>query len=144
MFTVRPYQISDKPRLIELFLLNTPAYFHPAEQADLDEFLDTELENYFVAEEDGVVIASGGSNVEDGIGCLSWYIVHPSFHGKGAGSMLVQQNLNVLTADPRVKRLTVRTSQLVYKFYTKFGYQLKHTEDDYWGKGFHLYEMEKL
>jgi [ribosomal protein S18]-alanine N-acetyltransferase len=143
MFTIREYQPSDKPCLIELFLLNTPAYFHPDEQADLDEYLETEIEHYFVFEDNGLIIASGGSNIEDGIGCLSWYVVHPAYHAKGAGSRLVSHNLQILTADPRVTRLVVRTSQLVYKFYTKFGYELKYTKANYWGEGFDLYHMEK-
>ncbi len=143
MLAIRPYQPADKARLIELFLLNTPAYFHPNEQQDLDEYLDTEIENYFVAEVDGNVIACGGSNIEDEAGWLSWYIVHPDYHGKGAGRLLVERNLEILVADARVKKLIVRTSQLVYQFYTKFGYELIFTEDNYWGEGFHLYHMEK-
>ncbi len=142
-YRIRPYTVADRPRLIELFLLNTPAFFHPKEQQDLEEFLDTELEHYFVAEDGDSVIGSGGSNVEDGVGWLSWYIVHPGWHGKGVGSQLVTHNLALLTADERVLRLQVRTSQLVYKFYEKLGYRLTGTEDNYWGEGFHLYEMER-
>ncbi len=144
MPTTRPYHPADKPHIIALFLLNTPAFFHPQEQQDLEEFLDTEIENYYVAEEDGIIIASGGSNIEDSIGWLSWYIVHPDYQGKGAGTLLVHQNLGILTCNPYVKRLMVRTSQLVYQFYEKFGYRVTSTEDDFWGKGFHLYEMENF
>jgi ribosomal protein S18 acetylase RimI-like enzyme len=143
MFSIRPYQSSDKQHIIELFLLNTPAYFHPQEQQDLDEFLDTEIENYFVVEGDGAIIASGGSNVEGDIGWLSWYIVHPTYQGKGAGSMLVNENLKLLTAHPDVKRLAVRTSQMAYQFYLKFGYQVTDNQDNFWGDGFHLVEMVK-
>ena len=131
MFTIRPYQVIDKPHIIELFVLNTPAYFHPDEQQDLDEYLDTEIEHYFVVEEDGMIVASAGCNVEDNIGWLSWYIVHPAYQGKGAGSIIVRHSLELLTADTRVRRLIVRTSQLVFKFYTRFGYELVHTEDNF-------------
>jgi [ribosomal protein S18]-alanine N-acetyltransferase len=143
MFQVRNYQSADKDDVVRLFLLNTPAYFHPQEQADLEAFLDSEIENYMVVVDNGQLIASGGSNIEDGIGWLSWYIVHPEYQGRGAGRQLALQNIALLAADKRVGCFKVRTSQLVYPFYEKLGYVVITTEKDYWGQGFDLVEMER-
>ena len=41
-----------------------------------------------------------------------------------------------------VKTITVRTSQLVYKYYEKFGFQTKEIIKDFWAKGYDLYRME--
>jgi ribosomal-protein-alanine N-acetyltransferase len=143
MLRLRPYCSDDRQRVVEIFLLNTPSYFHPQERQDLEEYLSNEIEHYFVVEYYGKIVASGGCNIENNIGWLSWYIVHPQWHGKKIGSMLIDKNLEIFHVDNRVKRLLVHTSQLVYKFYAKFGYQLINTEKDYWGPGFDLYEMEK-
>ncbi len=139
---LRAYRTEDFEQLVDLFLLNTPQYFCPEEQSDLEEYLRTEIEYYFVMEEDGQILACGGCNVEDGIGWLSWYIVHPFHHGKGLGATIVKHCLEILMRNEEVNEIEVRTSQLVYPFYEKFGFVLYNTEDDYWGKGMHLYQMK--
>ena len=142
MMQLRSYQSHDFDRIIELFHLNTPSYFHPQEQKDLEAFLAEELENYFIIEDEGQVVACGGSNVDDGMGWLSWYIVHPDYHGKGLGRQLVDKNLELLQRDPEVRGIEVRTSQLTHVFYEKAGFVLVETVDDYWGPGLHLYRMK--
>jgi ribosomal protein S18 acetylase RimI-like enzyme len=138
MVTLRSYHPDDYTQIINLFLLNTPQYFCPPEQQDLEEFLKTELENYFVIEEDGKVLACGGSNIEDNTGWLSWYIVHPAQHGKGLGKQLAEHNLQLLKNHKDITKIKVRTSQLVYEFYEKLGFVLMNTQDNYWGDGMHL------
>jgi ribosomal-protein-alanine N-acetyltransferase len=141
MLLLRRYQHSDLPQLIELFLLNTPTYFHEKEQQDLEEYLQTEVEEYFVMEDEGKVVAGGGCNAEEGTGWLSWYLVHPDRQGQGLGKRLAKHSLDVLQANPFVTGIEVRTSQLVFPFYEKLGFKLISTEDDHWGPGFHLYHM---
>lgn len=142
MQVLRPYHKDDYTQIISLFLLNTPQYFCLPEQQDLERFLKSEIENFFVIEDYGEVVATGGSNIKGDIGYLSWYIVHPEQHGKGLGKQLAEQNLQILRNNPVVKKITVRTSQLVYPFYEKLGFVLISTTDNYWGEGMHLYEMD--
>ncbi|RYD55563.1 MAG: GNAT family N-acetyltransferase [Sphingobacteriales bacterium] len=141
---LRRYTTSDFEQLIQLFLLNTPAYFHEQEQQDLEEYLHTEIEDYFVIEQEGPIVACGECNVEDNTGWLSWYIVHPAYHGKGLGRLLANHSIDVLKANVRVKAIVVRTSQFVYPFYEKLGFKLTRTQDDYWAPGYHLFHMELL
>lgn len=142
MQVLRPYQKSDFEQIINLFLLNTPEYFCPPEQEDLERFLKNEIENFYVIDEDGKVLATGGSNIKGDVGYLSWYIVHPEYQGKGLGSQLAHKNLDILRANPDLNGIKVRTSQLVYSFYEKLGFVLISTTDNYWGEGMHLYEMD--
>lgn len=142
MQVLRPYQKSDFEQIINLFLLNTPQYFCPPEQEDLERFLNNEIENFYVIDEDGKVLATGGSNIKGDFGYLSWYIVHPNYHGKGLGRQLAERNLDLLKEYPRISGIKVRTSQLVYPFYEKLGFVIISTTDNYWGDGMHLYEMD--
>lgn len=142
MQLLRPYQPNDFQQAINLFLLNTPQFFCPPEQQDLEEYLKEEIEYYFVMEEEGIILASGGCNIMGDIGCLSWYIVHPGHHGRGLGKQLAEHNLQLLKNHKDVTKIKVRTSQLVYQFYEKLGFVLMNTQDNYWGEGMHLYEME--
>ena len=141
MSLIRAYQSADYNAIIDLFLLNTPAFFCEEEQQDLERFLDNEIENFFVAEEDGVVVACGGSNIKENTGFLSWYIVHPDHQGKGLGKILALHNLTILQANPDLDNIEVRTSQLVYPFYEKLGFKLIGTQGHYWGQNMHLYHM---
>lgn len=142
MMQLRRYRSSDLDQLISLFLLNTPAFFCPEEQEGLRHYLQQEVEDYFVIEEDGKLLASGGCNVIESTGRLSWYLVHPDSQGKGLGRQLALHGMQVLRDNPAVQHIEVRTSQLVYPFYEKLGFVLRFTEDNYWGQGMHLYHMD--
>ena len=93
-------------------------------------------------EEDGKILACGGYAVENNVGYLCWYIVHPTHHGKGLGGAIVTKSMNALKAIPGVSKIIVRTSQLVYPFYENFGFRLISTQDHYWGNDMHMYYME--
>lgn len=141
--TLRPYEAGDYQQVLQLFLLNTPQYFAPQEQADLESFLNKEREEYYVITDDeGIIVACGGNNIKDNTGWLSWYIVHPECQGKGLGKMMVSYNLRSLKKKVHLTGIKVRTSQLVYRFYERSGFRLLSTTKDYWGEGLDLYEME--
>lgn len=141
---IRPYKTSDKSALIELLGLNTPKYFAAEEAADFKFFLTNEIEYYFVAELDARIVACGGINFsgDETHAKISWDMVHPDVQGKSIGKQLLQHRLQIIQAMPQVKKITVRTSQLAYRFYEKAGFQLRDTAKDYWAEGFDLYAME--
>jgi hypothetical protein len=41
-----------------------------------------------------------------------------------------------------IKIISVRTTQLVYPFYQKFGLELREVVKDYWDIGFDLYRLD--
>ncbi len=140
---IRSYEPADKESVLELLRLNTPLYFAAEEEKDLVYFLEHEIEHYFVVEHDGKVLGSGGFNFagDPSHAVISWDILHPAFHGKGLGSMLLAYRIKQIREIEGVKSISVRTTQLVYKFYEKGGFRLEETKKDYWAKGFDLYRM---
>ncbi|MHA3787768.1 GNAT family N-acetyltransferase [Flavobacterium hauense] len=142
--TIRPYTPADNESIIELLRLNTPEYFAPEEEADLRDYFANHIDRYFVIEDNGNIIGSGGINITNNgkNAALSWDIIHPDYQGKGVGRQLTQHRLYVIKTIDSIENISVRTSQLVYKFYEKFGFELKEIVKDYWAEGIDMYRME--
>lgn len=140
---IREYRKTDKPALLHLLRLNTPQYFAPAEEEDLVHYLDHEIDYYYVLELDHNIVGCGGINFSDdgSTGKISWDIFHPHYQGRGLGSTLLNYRIAKLKEFEHIKAITVRTSQLVYKFYEKNGFELTEVVKDYWATGFDLYHM---
>lgn len=140
---IRKYSYNDKPKLIELLRQNTPEYFDSSEERDFENYLDTEIEDYFVFEENFEIIGAGGINYfpTEKVARISWDIIHPKSHGKGIGKQLTQFRINHLKRNLEIEVIRVRTSQLAYKFYEKMGFKLEKVEKDFWAKNFDLYQM---
>jgi ribosomal protein S18 acetylase RimI-like enzyme len=143
---IRPYEKSDKTDVINLFRLNTPNYFSTEEEDDLIYFLENEREQYYVVSINEEIVGCGGYNFSEdkSIGVICWDIVHPNFQGKSVGRNLLNYRITQIKNVPNIRKITVRTSQLVYRFYEKQGFVLLEIVPDYWSKGFHLYRMELL
>lgn len=141
---IRPYIPTDREKLIELLRLNTPAYFAPEEEEDFREYLDHHLDQYFVVEDMNRIVGCGGINfAEDRKSVrISWDIIHPAAQGKGWGSKLTKYRIDKIREYPEVEVIIVRTTQLVYPFYERSGFELKEVVKDYWAEGFDLYRME--
>lgn len=140
---IRPYGPPDKNAVIALLKLLVPSYFAEEEVADLSRYLDDERELYFVTERSGIILGAAGINFEKdkGIGKLSWDFVHPQEHGKGLGKALLDHRLQLLLAMPDIQSITVRTSQLAFRFYENNGFEVVDIQADYWAPGFDLYRM---
>ena len=108
------------------------------------EYLDHHTDHYFVVEEDGVIRGAGGYNFTEGgkVVRISWDLFNPDAQGKGLGSQLTRYRIDKIKEYPEVETIMVRTSQLVYKFYEKFGFETKEVIQDFWAKGFDLVRME--
>ena len=59
---IRAYSESDKPEVIKLLQLNTPEYFDPSEEIDFIDYLDNEIEDYFVVLRKSKIVGAGGIN----------------------------------------------------------------------------------
>jgi [ribosomal protein S18]-alanine N-acetyltransferase len=142
---IRKFKIEDKEKVIELLRLNTPRFFDLSEEDDLQEYLVNESENYYVFEENNKVIGVGGINYGFDGGTtarISWDIIHPTNQGKGIGSKLTEFRIEEIKKKDSVKKIIVRTSQLVYEFYSKFGFEIDLVEKDFWAKDIDLYQMK--
>lgn len=143
--TIRRYQDSDKNRILELLRLNTPRYFSPNEEKDLVYYLENHAANHYVIAIDDVVLGCGGFNLNEDskTACISWDIFHPDYQGHGLGTALTRFRIEKIKENKEITTLSVRTSQLVYKFYEKFGLELREIVKDYWDEGFDLYQMDR-
>ena len=140
---IRPYNIGDKSKLIEILRLNVPDFFAESEVEDLEKYLDSEIEKYFVVELDEEIIGAGGINFENDYktGKISWDFINPKFQGIGVGRKLLRYRTALLKSMSSIEIISVRTSQLAYQFYEKNGFVLKEIHKDYWEKGFDMYKM---
>ncbi|MEO8516740.1 MAG: GNAT family N-acetyltransferase [Flavobacterium sp.] len=143
---IREYKLEDKNQIIALLRLNIPQYFASEEETDLENYLDNEIDLYYVIEIDHKIVGCGGINFEENktIGKISWDILHPEYQGKSLGTLLTQHRLNILKSMESIQEITVRTSQVAYKFYEKQGFGLTEIVNDYWAKGFDLYHMQYI
>ena len=142
--TIRPYTAADQASVLHLLRLNTPQSFAPSEEADLVHYLENYAQHYFVVQSGGEVLGCGGFNFSDDgtVGKISWDIFHPDHQGKGLGSALTRYRIEKLKAYDSVRTISVRTSQVAYRFYEKFGFRLREVVKDYWAEGFDLYRMD--
>ncbi|MDQ1097584.1 MULTISPECIES: GNAT family N-acetyltransferase [Chryseobacterium] len=141
--TIREYQTKDKSEVINLIRLNTPKYF-AVEEEDLNQYLETERELYYVLLYDQKIVGCGGINFADNntVGKISWDILHPDYQGKSLGTKLLNYRIDKLNSIDGIQKITVRTSQVAYRFYEKLGFELFEVKKDYWAEGFDMYNME--
>lgn len=141
---IREYQPCDKGEIINLIRLNSPKYFAAGEERDLDQYLETERELYYVLLFDQKIVGSGGINFENNTTAakMSWDLFHPDYQGRSLGKKLLKHRLDLLNFMDNIQKITVRTSQLVYRFYEKQGFELFEIKKNYWAEGLDLYHME--
>ena len=144
LIIIREYLPADKDAVMNLIRLNIPDFFAAEEESDLSKYLEKEIEFYYVLLVDGQIVGCGGINFEDNktTGKISWDILHPQYQGKSLGSQLLKYRIEKIKVIDSIQKITVRTSQLAYKFYEKQGFELNEVKEDYWAKGFDLYRME--
>jgi ribosomal-protein-alanine N-acetyltransferase len=143
MVQLAQYTSSDLDGVIEVFRMNVPESFHASEEADLRNYLEAHPNTYYLLR-DHKPVACGGFFIDPTtkIARISWDFVSPECHGKGYGSRLLKYRLDEINALPNVHAVEVHTSQLAYKYYQKHGFQIIHTEKDYWAKGYDLVRMQ--
>ncbi len=144
LITIRAYEPDDKTDVINLIRLNTPKFFAVDEEEDLKKYLETERELYYVLLYDEKIVGCGGINFSDDktIGKISWDIFHPDYQGNSLGTKLLKHRIEKLRSIDSIQKITVRTSQVAYKFYEKQGFELIEIIKDYWAEGFDMYSME--
>nr|WP_276604340.1 GNAT family N-acetyltransferase [Nannocystis pusilla] len=124
---IRLYTPADREACLELLRSNTPEHFSLAEEADLARFLDALPGPYFVVEDGGRIIASGGiAGERDGItATLCWGMVDASRQRAGVGSKLLIHRVETFLAErPQIRQLQTHTSQKVQGFYAKHGFRV--------------------
>lgn len=139
---IKPYESKYYDDVLALFKQNCPKYFDPTEEQDFINYLNNEIEAYYVlCSQNDEIVACGGINFfEDKLEArLSWDMVSSAHQNKKIGAFLVKERLKRI---PEKYTIVVRTSQLVFEFYQKMGFDVHSIQKDYWAKGFDLYLMK--
>ena len=141
---IREYDTNDKNEVLNLIRLNTPEYFAADEEENFNKYLEAEKELYYVLLYDQKIVGCGGINFADNnkTGKISWDILHPDYQRKSLGTELLKYRLEKLKAMDGIQKITVRTSQVAFKFYEKQGFELFEIKKNYWSEGFDMYNME--
>lgn len=141
---IRPYIENDKKYLLEIFVRNTPAFFAPSEMEEFEDYLSKFPDTYLTIEKDNRIIGGLGYqfSIDQTTGSITWIFIDPDYYRKGIGHEAFDHCLSILKTNPKLQKIIVRTSQLVYHFFEKFDFQLVYTEKDYWAEGFDLYVMQ--
>lgn len=140
---IREYEPTDKNAVLNLIRLNTPACFAAKEEADFNRYLDNERELYYVLLCEDEIVGCGGINFADNktTGRISWDMIHPKYQGRSLGTLLLKHRIVKLKSIGNIEKITVRTSQMAYRFYEKQGFELNEIKKDYWAEGFDMYNM---
>ncbi|HSI71079.1 MAG TPA: GNAT family N-acetyltransferase [Gillisia sp.] len=140
---LRRYTSKDKKDVVHLLRLNTPKFFNEIEEKELLIYLENHLEDYFVVDLAGSIIGAGGINYfpEVNEARISWDLIHPEHQNKGVGKQLLIHRLEKIQSQTQIKKVVVRTSQLVVGFYTKMGFITEYVKKDYWAPGLDLHFM---
>jgi len=141
---MRPYLPLDRPALVRALQANVPEYFDQAEVPDLPAFLDSlnlEPEKHFVSViENEIAIGGIGYSFKPASAEIEWIFFHPEYRKKGLGSSCMNHFLDECKKR-NLQNLIVETSQLVFEFFQKFGFELKQISKDHWGPGLDGYSM---
>ncbi len=142
---LHPYNPSRKLELIQLFKTNVPKFFDPSEVHDFETYLEDNGSDYFTIEVENKLVGGIGIyiNNEEANGGITWIFINPSMSGKGIGKKAVDHCLEILSANHRLKKLVINTSQHAFGFFEKFGFSLVEIKKNYWGKDLDLYKMER-
>lgn len=142
---IRSIREADISTLLQIMQQHIPKYFDKSELADFEYYLANEREDYFVAEANGSVVAGGGINYlpKEQLARISWDMVDERWRGKGLGSALLTHRLEHIRKQGTYAKVEVRTSQLAQAFYATHGFTLSYRENDFWGPGLHLCQMER-
>ncbi|UYW01896.1 GNAT family N-acetyltransferase [Flavobacterium agricola] len=141
---IREYKTENFNNLCKLLQQNIPTYFAVTEYQDFVNYLNNEIENYFVAQINNTIVGCGGINykTKEKTAMISWDIIHPEYQGKGIGKLLLNHRISYIKQNYPTYKIVVRTSQLVHKFYEKQGFKLLEIHKNFWADGFDMYKME--
>lgn len=144
---IRPYTTADRQECIAAFKSNIPKFFMPDELEDFENWLEkvaTKHYPYFVAEEDGKVIACGGYYIEPDqqSARMTWGLVHNSLHKKGIGKALILHRIKAIQSIAPAATIGLDTTQHSFSFFEKLGFVTTKITENSYGKGMHRYDME--
>jgi len=138
------YNESYKLECLRVFRSNEPHYFAQHEIRDFEQYLDRPWQNqkYFLAIDDGKVIAQGGYSFIKEAAWLDWGMVDNAYHYRGIGASLLRFRIDSILRDDPSADILMCTSQHVVDFYLKQGFSLLETIENGFGCNFNKIKLE--
>lgn len=138
----KTYHISNFEECIELFDLNSPAYFAEEERKDFREYLQSNEDQYLLGFIKNKLICCFGITEHSKELCsLSWIMVHPNNHKSGYGSKMMSYFMNYVK-DNKKETVLIATSQHANRFFETYGAKEIQFIKNGWGNGMHRIDMQ--
>jgi GNAT superfamily N-acetyltransferase len=145
---IRPYVAADYETCLKIFRSNVPAYFAASDEPEFERFLSAQMEPFWVAVDNGIILACGGIALdypEANIATLCWGMVAADKHRHGIGSALLQHRINyVATERPTTRLICANTTQLAQAFFERKGFAAVHVATGGYGAGLDYVVMQRL
>jgi GNAT superfamily N-acetyltransferase len=125
-FKIRRYRDTDRKAVLAAFRSNVPDHFPASEEAWLRSALDEPDGPFFVAVEDGEVVAFGGYELSEfyHLGTLVFGLVRADRHGTGIGRLLLNYRLlHMAGCKLRPRYVTVDTHPHTAGFFRRCGFE---------------------
>ena len=120
---IRLFTPAEADACLAICASHVPTFFAPSDLDDLRAFLEAPSGVYLVGTVDDAVRACGGYYVgADGVGGLTWGMVHADGQGRGFGTALLRYRLDRIREDPRVWCVRLHTTPAVVGFFERFGF----------------------
>jgi GNAT superfamily N-acetyltransferase len=142
---IRAYNRRDQDACVAIFESNTPEYFDPHDRADLITFLDDLPGPYFVCvlPQRGIAACGGYyTRPEAQLAGLTWGMVHRDLHRQGIGRHLLEYRLARIRANPAIRTVCARTTQVSEEFFRRCGFVPLVRRAAGFGPGLDLVELE--
>ncbi|GAM68586.1 hypothetical protein JCM19236_908 [Vibrio sp. JCM 19236] len=136
----RTYTPADKDQLITILESNCPKYFRIEDKDDLIYFLDNFADdNYLVAVEGGTIIGCGGHYTKADCHGIAWVM----FKYGALGSSRLFEVADAFYAEIESRLLSektgldivINTTQLMQKFFSRYGFHTTSVVKDGFGEG---------
>ena len=143
------YNAKFKEDILQLFYSNCPKYFDPIDEKELIDFLDNYAdENYLVVLEGEKVIGCGGHYTKDRKHGIAWvfferYVIGQKklFHYADVFYKEIERRM---TAEGHFYDVEIHTTQLLERFFNRYGFNTVEIKKDGFGEGLHAYTMKKI
>jgi hypothetical protein len=144
----RVYKPEDKQRIIEIFLSNCPKYFALDDEQNLIDFLDNYAdENYLVVLKGEEIIGCGGHYTKNDMHGIAWVMfevgsIGPSMFTRISDDFYTEME-NKISEESINLPIYIHTTQLMEKWFNRYGFMTFEVIKDGFGKGLDEYKMIK-
>jgi len=124
---VELYNNSFLESCLNLFRTNIPKYFDPKEENLFKNYLKNEGVNYYLFfDQFDSLVSAGGYEYEKKLNIISLTcgMVDIRLHNHGHGTYMTSYRLKKINTQFSNVNISLNTSQHIFRFYEKFGFQL--------------------